>query len=147
MRPLKPISELSPERLRKLSPMEIKRRQELEELSKEKIDISENKSIDLNDINSIADEYKTFMEDLSFINRNIELCKKDINKNGIFNGSFPILKDCLTLKSKMLKDLVYINKEVNNTNVKTENVAFVTPSNEDLKGILNEIEIDEVHYV
>jgi hypothetical protein len=145
MRPKKKLSELSPERLRKLSPVEIQRRKELEELELEN-QSSESKESDINlkNLESISECYKSVINDLEFIEYVIELSKNDIGKNGLLSENISTFKDFISLKSKALKDLVFINKELRNSETTTkENVAFVIPTNEELRNVLNEITTEE----
>lgn len=145
MRPKKKLSELSPERLRKLSPVEIQRRKELEELELEnKSSESKESDINLKNLESISECYKSVINDLEFIEYVIELSKNDIGKNGLLSENISTFKDFISLKSKALKDLVFINKELRNSETTTkENVAFVIPTNEELRNVLNEITTEE----
>ena len=140
-RPKKKVSELSAERLRKLSADEIKRRKQLEQSG---IDVNEVKTIksnkiDLTDINSIAEKYETLDDDLKFINKMINASKKNITKFGVDgNEHWGILKDCINIKSKILKDFTTISKEIANTQ-NNQNVAFVTPTNDEMMAVLQSI--------
>lgn len=143
MRPKKKLSELSAERLRKLSPTEIQRRQQLEELENEiKFDnVLDNNSneIDLKNIESISEAYKSVADDLEFIEYVIKLSKNDISKNGLFSESVTTFKDFIGLKSKALKDLVFINKELRGVTNNQSQTAFIIPTKEELNKLIDEI--------
>lgn len=137
-RPKKRLEELSSERLRKLSPLEIERRKQLEHFTdiKQNSNIS-NEEINLKDIENISQCYKTVMSDLEFINFVIEQSKKNIYKEGLQSESINTFRDFVNLKSKSLKDLVFINKELRNYENNQENNFSV--DDEEIFEIINNI--------
>ena len=122
-RPIKPVTELSKERLRKLSPYEIQQRQEQEQSIKEVQQIkskrvSKNIKGYIKNIKNLSGDELQLIEplliELQQIENILSMCKEHIEKHGILDRLNCDINPTVNIYDKFLKQKLSLVKELNN---------------------------------
>lgn len=122
-RPIKPVTELSKERLRKLSPYEIQQRQEQEQSIKEVQQIkgkrvSKNIKGYIKNIKNLSGDELQLIEplliELQQIENILSMCKEHIEKHGILDRLNCDVNPTVNIYDKFLKQKLSLVKELNN---------------------------------
>lgn len=122
-RPIKPVTELSKERLRKLSPYEIQQCQEQEQSIKEVQQIkskrvSKNIKGYIKNIKNLSGDELQLIEplliELQQIENILSMCKEHIEKHGILDRLNCDVNPTVNIYDKFLKQKLSLVKELNN---------------------------------
>ena len=122
-RPIKPVTELSKERLRKLSPYEIQQLQEQEQSIKEVQQIkskrvSKNIKGYIKNIKNLSGDELQLIEplliELQQIENILSMCKEHIEKHGILDRLNCDVNPTVNIYDKFLKQKLSLVKELNN---------------------------------